>query len=56
MKNNTKSMYVVCLVACIMALLNINYADIYWLDIAVVVTVITAIIAITYNYFTNRKK
>jgi hypothetical protein len=56
MKNNIKSMYVVCLVACAMALLNINYSDLAALDVVVIVVVIIAVLSIIYNYFASRKK
>lgn len=56
MKNNTNSMYVICLVACLMALLNIDYSSIATLDIVVIIVVIIAIISIVYNYITNRKR
>jgi len=56
MKNNTKIMYAVCLVACLMGLFSVDYSNISGWDIAVLASAIIAIVAIITNMIINRKK
>jgi hypothetical protein len=56
MKNNTKSMYALCLMACLMALLNIDYTSLTVLDVTVVVVVLIAAISVIYNIIINKGK
>ena len=56
MKNNIKSMYAVCLVACLMSLANIDYMNLSVLDIIVIIIVLIAILSIVYNMIVSRRK
>jgi len=55
MKNNIKSMHAVCLVACLMALLNVDYKHLSGLDIAVLVSAAAAAVTIIVNVILQRK-
>lgn len=56
MKNNTKIVYAVYLVACFMGLLSVDYNNISGLDIAVLASAVIAIIAIITNIIIRYKK